>query len=237
MSDYESGRQALEMLAEEETGVSEQGESTRNEASTRYHIIDLLLTDVLCWHKSNVKVERHEESGYSDYELGTPPTLLLEAKKEGIHFSLPAGWDKETAKLETLFSASEDTQKAVKQAIDYAVQRGIPYAAICNGHQLIAFLASRQDGTPPIRGTALIYGSKRDMFVRFSQLWDALAPPGVATGGLTQILGAAPLSAPWPLPVRRLPMVLRRVVSLLPALLSPTCSYQRVWLSHHRRKI
>ena len=196
MADYESGRQALQRLADMEISDSEQVESARNEASTRYHIIDLLVTDVLCWHKSAVNVERHEDSGYSDYELGSAPSLLLEAKKEGVHFSLPAGWDKETAKLETLFSASEDIEKAVKQAIDYAVQRGIPYAAICNGHQLIAFLASRQDGTPPTRGTALIYGSQRDMLTRFAQLWDALSPAGVATGGLSRALGAAPLSAP-----------------------------------------
>ena len=196
MADYESGREALQKLADVELGDSQQIESARNEASTRYHIIDLLVTDVLCWHKSAVKVERHEDSGYSDYELGSPSSLLLEAKKEGVHFSLPAGWDKEIARLETLFSASEDTKKAVQQAIDYAVQRGIPYAAICNGHQLIAFLASRQDGTPPIRGTALIYKSQRDMLARFAQLWDALSPPGLAMGGLSRILGAAPLSAP-----------------------------------------
>jgi hypothetical protein len=98
MADYESGRQALQRLADMEISDSQQVESARNEASTRYHIIDLLVTDVLCWDKSAVNVERHEDSGYSDYELGSPPSLLLEAKKEGAHFSLPAGWDKETAK-------------------------------------------------------------------------------------------------------------------------------------------
>jgi len=77
-----------------------------------------------------------------------------------------------------LFSSSSDIETATRQALDYGLHRGIPFGAICNGHQLIAFVASRQDGVPPLRGSALIFKSLQDMFERFHQMWDALSQPG-----------------------------------------------------------
>ena len=122
MADYESGLRALEELAAREPDTFKQAESDLNEAGTRFQIRDCLISDVLCWSKSNIKVEHHDESGYSDYEMGTPSALLVEAKKEGTHFTIPSGWSKSTASLRTLFSSSEDIEGAVKQAIDYSVQ-------------------------------------------------------------------------------------------------------------------
>ena len=196
MADYELGREAIKDLISRESASTNQGPSSRNEASTRFHVINELIEDVLRWPKAAVKVEHHDESGYSDYELGTPSSALIEAKREGINFVLPAGWDKPTARLETLFSSSSEIEDAVRQALNYALQRGIPFGAICNGHQLVAFVASRQDGVPPIRGTALIFTSLEDMFKRFPQLWDALSPPGVAAGELSRLLNAEVVSAP-----------------------------------------
>src|SRR5436190_9949878 len=143
MADYELGRDALQNLISRESASLEEGQSSRNEASTRFHVINELIEYVLRWPKSAVKVEHHDESGYSDYELGAPSSVVLEAKREGITFVLPVGWDKPTARLETLFSSSPDIEAAVRQALDYALQRGIPFGAISNGHQLIAFVASR----------------------------------------------------------------------------------------------
>src|SRR5438270_10708688 len=57
------------------------------------------LEDVLRWPKSAVKVEHHDESGHSDYELGSPSSVVIEAKREGITFVLPTGWDKPIARL------------------------------------------------------------------------------------------------------------------------------------------
>ncbi|MEK6335665.1 MAG: hypothetical protein AABM67_12000 [Acidobacteriota bacterium] len=193
MADYEQGRDALQNLVSRE---SASGQPSRNEASTRFHVINELIEDVLRWPKSAVKVEHHDESGYSDYELGSPSSVVIEAKREGITFVLPTGWDKPIARLETLFSASSDIEASVRQALDYALHRGIPFGAICNGHQLIAFVASRQDGVSPIRGSALIFASLDDMFNRFHQMWDALSPPGVAAGELSRLLNAEVVSAP-----------------------------------------
>jgi hypothetical protein len=196
MADFESGRQALQTLLSTQLPAHGEAGPDRNEASTKYHVIDPLLSDVLGWPTSLIEVERHEESGFSDYELGSPPSLLIEAKREGVYFSVPAGWAREVAKLETLFAASKEVEKAVRQAMDYALQRGIPLAAVSNGLQVIAFVASRQDGIPPLRGSALIFPSLHDMLARFSQMWDALSPAGVAAGNLARILSAMSLSAP-----------------------------------------
>lgn len=196
MADYELGRDALRRLISRESASDQETQFSRNEASTRFHIINELLEDVLQWPKSAIKVEHHYESGYSDYELGVPSSLLLEAKKEGITFELPSGWEKPIARLETLFSSSPDIETATRQALDYGLHRGIPFGAICNGHQLIAFVASRQDGVPPLRGSALIFRSLQDMFERFHQMWDALSQPGIAAGELSRLLTAEIVSAP-----------------------------------------
>src|SRR5256885_1745570 len=119
MADYEMGRDALQNLISRESGSLEESLSSRNEASTRFHVINELIEDVLRWPKSAVKVEHHDESGYSDYELGAPSSVLIEAKREGITFVLPAGWNKSTARLETLFSSSSEIEASVRQALDY----------------------------------------------------------------------------------------------------------------------
>ena len=120
----------------------------------------------------------------------------MEAKREGVTFELPSGWNKPIARLETLFSSSPDIETATRQALDYGLHRGIPFGAICNGHQLIAFVASRQDGVPPLRGSALIFKSLEDMFERFHQMWDALSQTGIAAGELSRLLSAEIFSAP-----------------------------------------
>jgi hypothetical protein len=196
MADYELGRDALQRLILRESASVQERPFSRNEASTRFHVINELIEDVLQWPKSATKVEHHDDSGYSDYELGVPSSLLVEAKREGITFELPSGWDKPVARLDTLFSNSADIEAATRQALDYGLHRGIPFGAICNGHQLIAFVASRQDGVPPLRGSALIFESLEDMFERFPQLWDALSPPGIAAGELSRLLYAETVSAP-----------------------------------------
>lgn len=63
----------------------------RNEAQTRLDLIDRLLAS-LGWTTPDIRVEVHSSGTYSDYQLGSPATrLLIEAKREGTYFVLPAG--------------------------------------------------------------------------------------------------------------------------------------------------
>ena len=193
MSDYESGQRALLALIGE---VSARPNLDRNEASTRFHIIDHIVRDALTWPDQLIRVEEHGPDGYTDYELGDPPMLVIEAKREGSAFEMPAGWDKPTCKLSTISQISPAMNDAIKQALKYAMERGVPYAAVCNGWQLVAFLASRQDGVRPIDGRALVFSSPESMSARFRQLWDTLSYPGLTSGFLTSLLAAPVVVAP-----------------------------------------
>lgn len=160
----------------------------RNEAQTRFDLIDRLVT-ALGWSPPDVRVEVHQSGTYSDYELGTPAArLLIEAKREGNYFTLPSGWTDRIAKLTTVSSGSPAIADAIDQAMSYALKRGIPYAAICNGWQLVAFIASRTDGVPPLDGDALVFPTLQSMVDDFRRLWDNLSHDGTEDQSLYRTL-------------------------------------------------
>ncbi|EOB4245721.1 hypothetical protein ACIL2N_001496 [Vibrio metschnikovii] len=79
MNDLHQARQVLFELAEK-YGKAE----IKNEAQTRFHIIDRVLEDCFNW-RDDIEVEKHEsKNGFTDYELGKPRILVVEAKREGI---------------------------------------------------------------------------------------------------------------------------------------------------------
>jgi hypothetical protein len=175
---FEEGAQALEDL--KEWAADNEQELGRNEAQTRFDLIDRLFLDCLAWPRENVRVERHLDSTFTDYEFGIPyARLVVEAKRESVYFELPAGWAERTCSLKTLLSAQDDVADAIRQALAYAQSRGIPVAAVSNGWQLIVFLASRTDGVPPLEGRALVFPSLQDMSTDFRMLWDHLSPAGI----------------------------------------------------------
>jgi hypothetical protein len=66
-----------------------------NEANTRVHIVDRLLTECLGWSKEpeQFDVERYSNGEYLDYVLGAPAVVIWEAKRTGIYFDVPADAD------------------------------------------------------------------------------------------------------------------------------------------------
>ena len=52
---------------------------------------------------------------------------------------------------------------AMEQVAGYASAHGVAPALVCNGTQLVAFLAARTDGIAPLRGRALVFTSLDDM--------------------------------------------------------------------------
>ncbi len=160
----------------------------RNEAQTRFELIDGLLRGCLGWETGDIQVEDRLEGGIADYVLGRPIyRAVVEAKREGAYFELPAGTTSGVVSLRTLMS-DDSVQSAVEQVLEYAHDRGIPVAAVSNGHQWIAFLASRQDGVPPREGRALVLASLQDLHARFKDLWDALSPAGAERIALARLL-------------------------------------------------
>ncbi len=194
MSDYESCQAQLgELIAWRDR----EGTGWRNEAATRFHLIDRLLKDVLGWLPEDIRVEEHVPDGYTDYELGHPSKqAVVEAKRESSSFELPAGWTAPSAPLAQLVTDGGPIGAAIEQALAYAQNRGIPVAAVCNGNQIIAYLASRMDGTPPIDGRASVYVSLEDMHQRFREFWNDLSKPGIASRHLVAKLQSARLPPP-----------------------------------------
>ena len=111
-----------------------------NEATTRLRSIDTMLFDVLKWDKGMVVAEKYDRAdGYADYVFGVPKfSLVLEAKREGAEFVLPAHSYPETPVPFALIAKEcPAAAKALRQAQGYANQFGARYSAITNGRQWI----------------------------------------------------------------------------------------------------
>jgi hypothetical protein len=173
---YEVGRRELDNLiawaAENFTGLA------RNEATTRLQLIDRLFFDCLRWPRAECVAEEPHGRTFADYVFGTSVRLLIEAKREGVYFELPAGVDARTLRIQTLVEDGA-TNDALQQAIGYCVTRGLPLGAISNGTQVIAFIGSRLDSVAPMSGRAVIYHSLEDIRDNFRHCWDRLSKPGV----------------------------------------------------------
>lgn len=164
-----------------------------NEAETRFHFIDGLLIDCLGWESQDIHVEMHEEGDYADYELGRPTrTLILEAKKAGLQFVFPAEHSakRPIVSLASLLEADAALAAAIRQCQNYCVRRGVQYAVVCNGSQVVAFLASRSDGIAPLKGKALVINGETQLLMNFNLLWQHLSPWGVADRRLSQLLSS-----------------------------------------------
>lgn len=177
MSNFESGLDALRALSVwDET---QHGED-RNEASVRFHLIDVVLKEVLGWPSEEIHVERHGPAGFTDYEMGRPSVqLLVEAKRESVGFELPAGLGPRL-KLSTLVRGAADVGEAVKQATGYCQARGVPLACVTNGRQFVFFMGSRQDGVAPQDGDCVVFDSLAGIDREFELFWKCGSHAGVS---------------------------------------------------------
>jgi predicted type IV restriction endonuclease len=119
-----------------------------NEAETRFQIIDRIIVECLGWPREVVRLEQQIEGRlYSDYELGIPRHAIWEAKRENRTFELPAtGTPKLSRDIPSILALGGEAALAIAQVQQYSSRQGVEVAVATNGHQLIAFLASRADG-------------------------------------------------------------------------------------------
>lgn len=200
VASYDQGKRALEELI----GWAEANDflNKRNEATTRLHLIDSMLTEVLTWPKELIQAEEPAGSGRIDYALGKPATqLIIEAKREGEYFELPPGTQTGVHSISSITdgNASKALRNAMIQVAGYAASNGVPLAGVTNGHQLVLFIAVRTDGTPPLGGSALVFPTLSDMLSDFRLLWDHASPPGVDQRALFAKLRGVAARAPEPL--------------------------------------
>jgi predicted type IV restriction endonuclease len=127
-----------------------------NEADTRFHFIDRLLVECFGWPRSAIHNENPYDGEYRDYCLGSPTEIVWEAKRSGIYFDLPADADGSPIQsLEAICAVSKSADSAVRQAQGYCNSAGIEFAVVCNGTQIIAFIAQRI-GSSWLKGKALV---------------------------------------------------------------------------------
>lgn len=177
----------------------------QNEASVRFHILDVLLETVLGWDRGDIEVEHFYDEGRTDYEIGKPIRWLLEAKRRSIAFPIPSGSSEKPISVRALCDYSDDTKETLEQALGYCAKRGIQIGAISNGEQLIVFIGSRTDSLPPAEGYALVFPDLAAIESRFVQFWECLSPAGVAAGTLLKILKADVLAPPPSKLARQIP--------------------------------
>ncbi|MGW3995676.1 AAA family ATPase [Amycolatopsis sp. NPDC004772] len=190
---------------------NEDRDDGRNEATTRLQIIDRIFFDALGWRRDDCILEDPLDGTYTDYSLGKPATrLIVEAKKEGVYFSIPSAGGPQIVRLPNLLKGNPNLTAAVKQAASYCSSRGVGLAAVTNGNQLVAFIGSRVDGTAPTSGRAVVFRSLREMEEKFIDLWNWLSPEGVNHGTLEELL----TSESRPLPPEKLSQRLFRYPGL-----------------------
>ncbi|WP_159096517.1 hypothetical protein [Miniimonas sp. S16] len=198
---FETGYDALEQLIADESG-ERASDDLRNEAQTRFDVIDRVVKEVLGWPLDRIHVETHNDSGYTDYELRDHGTLaILEAKREGRSFELPVELAAGTCLIRPLVSDPKNghLKKAMLQAMQYASMRGAATCIISNGHQWVVFLGSRSDGIPPLEGKAMVFPSLTAIRDRFVIFHNCLSERGLINRQIFSELSLGVTAPPAPL--------------------------------------
>lgn len=161
-------------------------DNSRNEATTRLNLIDRLLFECLGWEHEDCQAEERIGGKYIDYSFRCPECLfILEAKREGIYFELPLGTQSLKHDIGFFSRHARYVGKAIKQAVEYCQAHGTLYGAVCNGHQLIAFIGSRTDGLPPLSGRVLVFDSLQKISDNFLFVWQCLSKQGITSRRLS----------------------------------------------------
>ena len=196
MTAFERGQEAMSAL------IVEGSRTDRNEATTRHSVIDVILKDGLGWSDNEVTCEQHVEGDYLDYTLGKPNVrAIVEAKRSGLTFEVPAGIQSGKINLSTVRDHSDHNKAAIDQVLAYCQKSGVGIAILSNGHQLLAFLGSRLDGKKPTDGKAIFYASLGDMVQDFHRYWDYFSPDGMSRGDLQRALVRSSSTTPPPPPL------------------------------------
>lgn len=172
--------------------------ATWNEADTRHRFIDVLIHDVLGWDRAVSHLEKHEGGEYSDYELGSPPEVVIEAKRAGVSFEIPhEGTSSIVRSIRSLTSMSREFKAAFEQAMSYCSRRGIQIGVVSTSSQVIVFLGVRVDGIPVLEGKCLVFGNHAALKENFHRLWQAISPAAVQKRALVKELSSiAPSGVP-----------------------------------------
>lgn len=185
------GLEALKRLIAEMRATS----ADRNEASTRFQIIDRILVECLGYPRSEIQCEPNINGEYADYQVGQPLLAIWEAKREGQGFEIPVkARMRSVQKVASVAKASSSARDAINQVNSYCRATGCPVAAITNGSQMIAFLS--EDFSGGYVGNAYIVPSLEHLENAFGRAWQLLSYPALQSGNLATFLDRSTASQP-----------------------------------------
>lgn len=163
-----------------------------NEATTRFHIIDVILNEILEWNKDDIEVEEthHDENGtarYCDYIIRTANTaIIVEAKKVGVAFDTVPQKRKQRLRGAWLEGSTGD---AIRQAKQYCIDKNIQFAVVTNGGQWIISPAFRDDEISFKDSNAIIFDSlQQTLGEDLNYFTSLLSREGVINGYLREEL-------------------------------------------------
>jgi len=181
--------QSLESLKELISRFKSIDISKLNEADTRFYFIDFLLKKVFNWDVEDVNCEESYEGNFTDYTLKLfRKVAVVEAKRAGNHFTVPIKHDKCFISLKTLCRDNHDLKNALQQVSRYCHERGIEIGIVCNGWQLVAFVANRSDSVAPLEGNSLIFNSLDFLDKHFLEIYNVLSKDAFFTAELSKKL-------------------------------------------------
>jgi len=166
-----------------------------NEAQTRFSFIDTFLSECLDWPRSETDVELFESEGRADYQLGHPRVFIVEAKASRDALKIPPKRARTRVSLQSLMKFDIAVRDAIIQVQNYGATRGVRPVAISNGSQLIAFLATREDGVSPLDGEAIVFDGFDELLKHFNLIYEMLSRPGIEERRLAAYLTSSASAA------------------------------------------
>ncbi len=171
--------QAFERLLKIKAEIKAAIAAGPNEADTRLKVLDRILFEVLEWKHDAVFTEPPTPSGYIDYLLTIGErrgAMVVEAKKVGR--LRPGTKSDDTMSVALSGPVVRPLMDGIKQAMGYALENGVPVAAVTDGNTWLFFRASRTDGIRPLEGKGILFPNfdavHRD-FTKFAELLNVTA--------------------------------------------------------------
>jgi len=191
MTHPDEAQKALRAIAAEFSEFCE-AHGAASEADTRAKVIDRILTEVCGWPEGAISREDHVHVGYIDYALALRSRryVAVEAKREGIAFTIPTPQTHKTFKLTGPLLSDRAIREAIQQVRAYCDEAGIRYAIASNGYAWIVFRAIRED-IPWKEGHARVFPSLQYVIDNFTEFWNLLSYDAISAGSLDNEFGSA----------------------------------------------
>jgi hypothetical protein len=171
---------AFERLLALETEIRVALEEAPNESDTRLKVLDRFLFEIVQWKREQVFTEPHTDSGYLDYMITIGErrgAMVIEAKRVGL--LVPATKSHDLMQVALSGPVVKPLMAGIKQAMVYAMEKGIAVAAVTDGNTWLFFKASRTDGKPPLQGKGILFPSLNSVVENFAKFAELLAPTAV----------------------------------------------------------